>query len=72
MTWGGDFRVARAGRLVLDASVELEPGLVTAVLGPNGSGKTTLLKVLSGLLAAERPVRGTEGWREPEWARQAR
>jgi ABC-type cobalamin/Fe3+-siderophores transport system ATPase subunit len=55
---------------VLDVSAVLEPGAVTAVLGPNGSGKTTLLKVLAGLLEAESPVEGTLGWHEADWARQ--
>jgi ABC-type multidrug transport system ATPase subunit len=50
-----------------DVSFAVEPGTVTALVGPNGSGKTTLLRVLCGLLPpsdgrvvleveAERPV----------------
>ena len=34
-------------------SIELEPGVVHAIVGPNGSGKTTLLNLLSGFLAAD-------------------
>jgi iron complex transport system ATP-binding protein len=42
---------------VLDGiSLRVEPGKVTALVGPNGSGKTTLIRVASGLLEA---VRGT-------------
>jgi len=36
-------------------SLCLEPGSMTALLGPNGSGKTTLVRLLSGL---RTPVRG--------------
>ena len=31
-------------------SLELEPGLVYALVGPNGSGKTTLFRMLLGLI----------------------
>jgi iron complex transport system ATP-binding protein len=37
-------------------SFQLEPGTMTAVIGPNGSGKTTLMRCLSRTL---RPVEGT-------------
>ncbi len=39
-----------------DASIELERGRVTALIGPNGCGKTTLMLMLVGLL---RPHAGT-------------
>lgn len=38
---------------VVDATFALEPGTVTALVGPNGSGKTTLLLMLAGLLAPD-------------------
>ena len=40
-----------AGKRVLsEISVDVVPGVVTAVLGPNGAGKSTLLRLLSGEL----------------------
>jgi len=33
-----------------DVTLTLEPGRVTAIIGPNGSGKTTLLRLFLGLL----------------------
>ncbi len=48
---------------VLDGiSVDVQPGQVTAVVGPNGSGKTTLLRVLARLLT---PADGTVEYRGP-------
>lgn len=41
---------------VRDASFTVQPGSVTALIGPNGSGKTTLLLMLATLL---RPDTGT-------------
>lgn len=35
--------------LVRDASLTLQPGCLTVLVGPNGSGKTTLLRLLAGL-----------------------
>jgi iron complex transport system ATP-binding protein len=39
--------VANGKKLLHNVSMEITPGLFTAVAGPNGAGKTTLLKVLS-------------------------
>lgn len=41
---------------VADASVTVQPGTVTALIGPNGCGKTTLMLMLAGLL---KPDAGT-------------
>lgn len=42
------------GSLDLDVDLQVEPGAVTAVLGPNGSGKTTLLRAVAGF----QPISG--------------
>jgi len=34
-------------------NLEIEPGKVTAIIGPNGSGKTTLIKSILGLVKPE-------------------
>ncbi len=50
-------RAERGGRTVLDGlDLRLEPGRITALLGPNGSGKTTTAWLVAGLMA---PVDGT-------------
>jgi branched-chain amino acid transport system permease protein len=45
----------RFGELVaLDGfAIDVEPGRVTALVGPNGSGKTTALRVLAGTIAPD-------------------
>lgn len=52
--------VAFSGNRVLDElSLEIQPGIVAAVLGASGSGKTTLLRVVAGL---QRPDTGAIWW----------
>lgn len=40
--------------LLEEASFSLEPGSITAVIGPNGEGKTTLARLLMGFYRPER------------------
>jgi ABC-type multidrug transport system ATPase subunit len=53
--------------VLTDVSVSVEPGTVTALIGPNGSGKTTLLRILAGVLS---PSAGAVDYRGPDSARQ--
>jgi len=46
-----------------DVPIDVDPGAVTALVGPNGSGKTTLLRILAGLL---EPDDGTVRVRAPD------
>jgi ABC-type multidrug transport system ATPase subunit len=43
-------RAFGAVQAVVNASLTVEPGRVTALIGPNGCGKTTLMLMLAGLL----------------------
>lgn len=50
------FRYAGGTRTVFQQfSLEVQPGTITAILGPNGSGKTTLLHLILGYL---KPTQG--------------
>ena len=50
------------GTRLRDLDLNLEAGLMVAVVGPNGAGKSTLLQVLAGLLPAHGRIywNGTE------------
>lgn len=37
-------------KVLKDLSMEIKPGMISAVLGPNGSGKTTILKSILGMV----------------------
>ena len=52
-----DLRFARGDRLIFDGvNLDIQPGSVTAIMGPSGTGKTTLLKLIGGQL---RPQSGS-------------
>ena len=44
----GDFHA------LVDVTVDIEPGHLTAVLGPSGGGKSTLLRIVAGLETADK------------------
>ena len=37
-------------QVLKDISLNIEPGKITAIVGPNGSGKTTIIKSILGLV----------------------
>jgi ABC-type branched-subunit amino acid transport system ATPase component/ABC-type branched-subunit amino acid transport system permease subunit len=48
---------------VEDVSLDLPPGVVTALVGPNGSGKTTVVGLIAGELEADRGEVALDGER---------
>lgn len=52
---------------------DLEPGSLTAVIGPNAAGKTTLIRAIAGLQPATGTVRlGTQDLLSASWNNRAR
>jgi len=52
-----NLRYAYPGAVALDGiDAEIQPGIITGLVGPDGAGKTTLLRLISGLL---RPTVGS-------------
>ncbi len=48
-----DARSLTVAHRLIDVTVALEPGRITAICGPNGAGKSTLLQALAGLIEPE-------------------
>ena len=48
-----DYPGDRSALALVDISMRLNPGEVTALVGPSGAGKSTLLRVLSGALSPD-------------------
>ncbi len=51
-------------------SFSLNPGQMTALIGPNGSGKTTLLKIINGTLHPQRGHLRVDGRETTRWSRR--
>ncbi len=56
-----EFAYHAARPVLRGVSAVIEPGTITAVLGPNGSGKTTFLRLLLGLRRPDRGVVTLDG-----------
>lgn len=56
-------------KVLKSVSCKIEPGMVTAILGPNAAGKTTILKCILGLVFPDRGtirINGTQVRENPE------
>jgi heme exporter protein A len=56
-------------RALVDVSMTMKPGEITAIVGPNGAGKSTLLGILSTLIG---PTSGAVRWGNEELRRGSR
>lgn len=65
--------VSYGTRRVLDgASLDIQPGVWTSVVGPNGCGKSTLLRALAGLIAPDQGQVVLHGRPLESWSRRDR
>ncbi|MPZ68169.1 MAG: ATP-binding cassette domain-containing protein [Actinobacteria bacterium] len=56
MTYFSTYSLSRSFggvRAVNDATVEIEQGKISALIGPNGSGKTTFFNLVTGMITAD-------------------
>jgi len=53
-----------------EVSFSIEPGRMTALIGPNGSGKTTLLKTINGTLCPRAGRMRIDGRETTRWSRR--
>ena len=63
----GDFRA------LTEVSVGIQPGMLTALLGPSGGGKSTLLRIVAGLETADTgsvEIEGIDGIEDVSTATQ--
>lgn len=50
-----DLYFSRGSHVIFDGiNVDIEPGKITAIMGPSGTGKTTLLKLISGQITPDK------------------
>lgn len=67
-----NFGYAESGKTVLrQLSLDIQPGTVTAILGPNGVGKTTLLHLALGWLKPQEGVILLDGQPLNQYSRRA-